>query len=425
MNFILVKTGKKELSIEESCKNNVIDNNIKFTLDILFKPGNNLEINKKQYTIVNYSWLNGDWLIYSDDINTDSEEQDDSYYNYKKRIDEKSEHMITKNAFNKLNKVIPNCLKGTTIGNSLLVTGDKEILKEQQQEQDQTNEDNIDSKIKKIFGKQNAFQLSENNIYLPYNLSYNTPSFLKDPISVSLFYLEYNFKIETNNNKKLEKTFNELDEERQNLEALEQKIFKYTGSIEDRDEIQQQNLKLNEEKTNNGNNLKSLKTYNKELTNLLNEYTSKKINLCEISINSNLEQILYSINKKNYNDIPQSITQINKDIKNCRQRNYNIHHNQKTYIIKQFNKVINLINENIQELNKKQTEYSNDMTLNELENALTKETDLSKYIIYKKKYIDLCKTILENILQKIDMENDYLLSICILITIINLQLVKN
>jgi hypothetical protein len=113
LNLILEKTGKKELSIQESCIKKVIDNNIKFTLDILFKPGNNLEINKKQYTIVNYSWLDGDWLIYSDDIKKDSEEQY-QYFNHKRYIDESSEHMITKNAFNKLNKVIPDCLKGTT-----------------------------------------------------------------------------------------------------------------------------------------------------------------------------------------------------------------------------------------------------------------------------------------------------------------------
>ena len=408
LNLILEKTGKKELSIQESCIKKVIDNNIKFTLDILFKPGNNLEINKKQYTIVNYSWLDGDWLIYSDDIKKDSEEQYQyQYFHHKRYIDESSEHMITKNAFNKLNKEIPDCLKGTTKGNSLLVTGDKEILKEQ--EQTDEKKITIDSRINKFFEIKEPFNLSENNCYLPYNLSYNTPSFLKDPISVSLFYLEYNFKKETNNNKKLEKTFYELDEKRQNLEALEKTIFKYMGSIEEREEIKKQNTQIDNKKTENNKNIKLLKNCNEQLNKLLSEYT---VYSCGDSINYELNNILYNIEKNNY-DIKSSIQTIDKNINWCKSHyHHNHHHNQKTEIINKFNKVINLINENIQELEKKQKEYNSDMNLNDLVNALNKKRiDISTYISLKKKYLDLCKTILENILQKIDMENDYLLSL--------------
>ena len=132
LNLILEKTGKKELKIQDSCSEKVIDNNIKTTLDILFKPGNVLEINKKKYTIFNYSWLDGDWLIYSDDIKKGDEEQEQQTYYHRRRYDnEESEHTITKKAFDKLNKVIPDCLKGTTIGNSLFITGDKKISEEQ------------------------------------------------------------------------------------------------------------------------------------------------------------------------------------------------------------------------------------------------------------------------------------------------------
>jgi len=407
LNLILEKTGKKELSIQESCTKKVIDNNIKFTLDILFKPGNNLEINKKQYTIVKYSWLDGDWLIYSDDIKKGSEEQDHSYYNHKRHIDETSEHMITKNAFNKLNKEIPDCLKGTTKGNSLLVTGDKEFLKEQ--EQTDEKKITIDSRINKFFEIQEPFNLSENNCYLPYNLSYNTPSFLKDPISVSLFYLEYNFKKETNNNKKLEKTFYELDKKRQNLEALEKTIFKYMGSIEEREEIKKQNEEMDKEKIDNDTKLKLLNKFNTTLNNLLSDYTSKS---CGYSIKSELDQILNNIKNQTYDDnISKSMDTIGNNINYC--KSHHIHnYYQKTDIINQFNKVINLINDNIQELNKKQKEFNSDMNLNELEKKLNTEKDnISTYISLKKQYLDLCRRILENILQKIDMENDYLLSL--------------
>jgi hypothetical protein len=412
LNLILVKTGKKELSIQESCTNKVIDNNIKFTLDILFKPGNNLEINKKQYTIVKYSWLDGDWLIYSDDIKKGSEEQDKSYsyFNHKRYIDETSEHMVTKNAFNKLNKVIPDCLKGTTKGNSLLVTGDKEILKEQEKKQTDENKITIEKRIKNFFDIKEPFKLSENDIYLPYNLSYNTPSFLKDPISVSLFYLEYNFKKETNNNKKLEKTFNELNEKRQKLEELEKTIFKYTGSIEERPEIEAVNVKLDNDKTENSNNLKLLTKHNKTLKQLLSVYTSKSCGYnTNNTINIQLDKISHNIKINNHDNIETSIIQINKDINSCNKYNSHINHHQKTDIINQFNMVINLINEKIQNLDKKQKEYTNDMTLNELEQTLNTNEDPSIYITSKKKYLELCRTILENILQKINMENDYLL----------------
>jgi hypothetical protein len=403
LNLILEKTGKKELSIQESCTKKVIDNNIKFTLDILFKPGNNLEINKKQYTIVNYSWLDGDWLIYSDDIKKSYREQDHSYYNHKRHIDETSEHMITKNAFNKLNKEIPDCLKGTTTGNSLLVTGDKEFLKEHEQTHEQKI--TIDSRINKFFEIQEPFNLSENNCYLPYNLSYNTPSFLKDPISVSLFYLEYNFKKETNNNKKLEKTFYELDKKRQNLEALEKTIFKYMGSIEEREEIKKQNEQMDKEKTENDTNFNLLKSFNTKLNDLLSDYTSKS---CGHSINYELDQILNNIKNQTYDNIPRSINTIKNNINRCNSHNHKYY--QKTDIINQFNKVINLINENIKELDKKQKEFNSDMNLNELEKAINTEKDnISTYISLKKQYLDLCRTILENILQKINMENDYLL----------------
>ena len=410
LNINLVKTGKKELNIQDSCTEKVIDNNIKTTLDILFKPGNILEINKKQYTIFNYSWLDGDWLIYSDDIKKGFEEQSQSYY-HRRHYDEETEHKITTKAFDKLNKLIPDCLKGNTIGNSLLITGDKQILEEQQKTDKIVSENKITnkSKIENFFKTpKDLFYSSENNDYLLYNLNYNIPSFLKDPISVSLFYLEYDFIKEITNYKKLEKTFNELEEKKQKLEALEKTIFKYTGSIEKRETITE---KINEKKENitkNSNNLSKLKENKKSLIRSLSNYNARTLNLCGYSINSELEQILININSDIY-DISRNITEININIDNCTQRHRTyMHQNNKSETINQFNKVINLIDDKIKVVEKKQIEYNSEMNLSDLEEELLKP-NIPNYINNKKNYLELCKKTLEYILQKIDMENDYLL----------------
>ena len=413
LNLILEKTGKKELKIQDSCTEKVIDNNIKTTLDILFKPGNVLEINKKKYTIFNYSWLDGDWLIYSDDIKKGDEEQEQTYYHRRRYDNEENEHTITKKAFDTLNKVIPDCLKGTTIGNSLLITGDKKISEEQKKKDEIVTENKITntSRIEKFFKDGGIYDLSENNDYLPYNLTYNIPSFLKDPISVSLFYVEYDFTKEITNYKKLGNTFSDLEEKKTKLAELEQTIFKNTGSIEEKEKIKTQ---LNERKdkiTKNDSNLKKLKENKENLNKSLSNYKSRTLNLCGYSINSELEKILFNINSNTY-DITSNIIKINEDINNCT-RSYSSHMYQtkKSETINQFNKVINLIDEKIQVFEKKHKEYTSEMNLSDIE--LLKTTNTQTYINNKKTYLELCKKTLENILKKIDMENDYLLSLII------------
>ena len=413
LNLILDKTGKKELNIQDSCTEKVIDNNIKTTLDILFKPGNVLEINKKKYTIFNYSWLDGDWLIYSDDIKKGDEEQNQQTYYHRRHYDnEESEHTITKKAFDKLNKVIPDCLKGTTIGNSLLITGDKQISEEQKKTDEIVTENKITntSRIDKFFENKDIYDLSENNDYLPYNLTYNIPSFLKDPISVSLFYVEYDFTKEITNYKKLGKTFSDLEEKKTKLAELEKTIFKNTGSIEQKEKITEQLNKRKDKITQNNNNLTKLKENKQKLNKSLTNYKSRTLNLCGYSINSELEQILFNINSGSF-EISSNIIKIDNDINNCT-RNYSSHmyKNNKSETINQFNKVITLIDEKIQVFDKKRIEYTSEMNLSEFEELLRKSTDIPNYINTKKTYLDLCKTTLENILKKIDMENDYILS---------------
>jgi hypothetical protein len=54
---------QKKMSIEDAKKYGIIDNNIKVTLDILFKKNNRFYIKGKPYTIFSHEWINGDWQV--------------------------------------------------------------------------------------------------------------------------------------------------------------------------------------------------------------------------------------------------------------------------------------------------------------------------------------------------------------------------
>jgi hypothetical protein len=54
---------QKRLTLEEATKSGVVDNNIKVTLDTLFRKNTNFYIRGKPYTIFAHEWINGDWQI--------------------------------------------------------------------------------------------------------------------------------------------------------------------------------------------------------------------------------------------------------------------------------------------------------------------------------------------------------------------------
>jgi hypothetical protein len=57
------KHMQKIRTLEEATDEGIIDNNIRITLDTLFKNNNVLEIGKRPYTIVSSSWNTGDWKL--------------------------------------------------------------------------------------------------------------------------------------------------------------------------------------------------------------------------------------------------------------------------------------------------------------------------------------------------------------------------
>ena len=421
LNKIIINTNKKELTIQDSCKEKVIDNNIKTTLDVLFKSGNVLEIDKKPYTVYNYTWLSGDWLIYSNDLKKESSEQQrfplqrgyNGYPGYSNYSNEFTEQKVTQNAFDELSKEIPNCLMGD-VDVSLLVSGDRDILQEQQKTDDVENDKKIldEEKINDFFKVNNEpFNLSENKLFLPFNLDYNIPSFLKDPISVSLFYLGYNYEKEITNYPTIKKYFDKLDKKKQQLDASIKNIFKHTGSTQNNETIKTETTRLMDDQITISNNLKNLKYSKKELTNLLNQYTNSKLleRNCERIIVEALNALNDLITGKNYTlALKEHIDRLKTSL-DCHSTATMRLQYRTSDIIKKFNYLIKLIDENINiEEKKKNKDSYNTKYLLELQSELQTD-DVKVYIEKKKEYLNNCRETLELILQKIDMENEYLI----------------
>jgi hypothetical protein len=413
LNKIVIDSNKKELTIQESCKDKVIGNNIKVTLDVLFKPGNVLEIDKKPYTVNSYTWLDGDWLIYSNDLKKDQIEDSETkgFYGYRNRsmYENEREKKFTKKAYDQLNKEIPNCLKGDLVGKSLLEIGDGEIAEQQIKADIVSNEKKMDlSTINSFFTEENK-KLTEKYLFLPFNLDYKVPSFLKDPISVSLFYLGYDFSKEIGNFPRLKKIFDELKSKKKELKELIDKISSRTG-----------NTKTNEKEEENSK--KQIDTFTKEndyfneTIKELNNILTKDIKLCSRDNLSNILDRLNNLNVKadnpridinsanSYTSYTNSILGI---IKNCNPKNIITTNNNNLY-----NNIISLIKEIKKKINNEVNENQNKIKSHERNNLISQYNslkDTNKYIDKKKEYLTNCSETLELIKQKIEKQNQYLL----------------
>jgi hypothetical protein len=425
LNKIIINTNQKELTIKESCKEKVIDNNIKTTLDVLFKSGNVLEIDKKPYTVYNYTWLPGDWLIYSNDLKKENNEQYPLHrgingynrqHNYQNEL---TEQIVTQKAFDELGKEIPDCLMGD-VDVSLLVSGDRDILQEQQKTDDIENDKKIfdEDKIDDFFKVNNdPFNLSENKLFLPFNLDYNVPSFLKDPISVSLFYLGYNYEKEITNYSSIQKYFDKLNKKKQQLDTLIKSIFRHTGSSQNSETIDTATTRLMKDQETITNNLNNLRYSKKELTSSLNQYTASK--LVERNCERNLVEALDSLNAlitgDNYTQqLRDQVDRIKTGLECHNSTTMRLQY-RTSDIIKKFNDILKLIDEKIK-IEEKKKNKDNDsyntkylLLLQSELLTLSNSDDVKEYIVKKKEYLNNCRETLELILKKIDMENEYLI----------------
>jgi hypothetical protein len=55
--------GEKQLTLQEATQKGYVDNNIRVTLDQLFKPNNIFYMDGKPYTIYSYDWSKGNWVV--------------------------------------------------------------------------------------------------------------------------------------------------------------------------------------------------------------------------------------------------------------------------------------------------------------------------------------------------------------------------
>ena len=415
LNKIVIDSNKKELTIQQSCNDKVIDNNIKVTLDVLFKPGNVLEIDKKPYTVNSYTWMDGDWLIYSNDLKKNQLEDSEpkGFYGYRNRsmYENERERKFTAKAFKELTTEIPTCLKGDIKGKSLLEIGDGEIAKDQMKADIISNEKKMDpATIQSFFSEENE-KLTTKYLFLPFNLNYKVPSFLKDPISVSLFYLGYDFSKEIGNFPRLKKIFDELNTTQTELKKLIDDISSRTG-----------NTKTNEVEEEIANKKRSeynqeIEFYNKKIQELKkileNKNNIKKCNDYEMSeIIVRIDTLLANIQKRDNPDptdfkpIEILIETINQRINKCKSSGISYNNTYK------FKEIITSITNIIKTLEDKIQEYQKQIKSYERNNLISQYTSLKsadKYIDKKKEYLTNCSKTLELIKQKIEKQNQYLL----------------
>jgi hypothetical protein len=212
-DIINKKFKKSRLTINQSCKDGIIDNNIKETLDILFKKGNMITINNKKHKISNYTWNKGDWTIYSDYL-------DKQIFSGKTEInsDEKLKIKKTSESFYQINIKTPNCINGSNFKNTLF--NKKDVKEEPPLSKEELFSENNISKIFKDKKNTNIFYKS-----LCFNMKNNIPSFSKDPLTNSILYIGNNFTKETEDNSSLKQIFHDLKDNSNNLKSIIDQIY--------------------------------------------------------------------------------------------------------------------------------------------------------------------------------------------------------
>jgi hypothetical protein len=328
------------LNIDKSCKDKVIDNNIKNILNILFKSGNLFYIKDKPYTINNYEWTTGDWFIYSPELDKKTKINEDPL----KREKETNPEKHTKDAYEIISKKTPNCLKGDASVSLIHSENQKKIYQQKMgtfANNTFFNKENID----KIFKTYNEISSNIFDRYLCFNLNDQIPSFDKDPLSISLLYIGNNFLKDIEAYPVLLKYYNAITTNAGELTEIINEI----NNI-----VTKNNLLITNNNDDNNATIKTIIKYNTELEKILNNLIKKlenyiknnqfsqywfNLQMGEIGTIINNYKELYIIFNKYINDKDKS-----KSIKT-----YLTYEKQK-YIIERFKNIrkkINNINDNI------------------------------------------------------------------------------
>ena len=431
------------LKIEQSCKDKVIDNNIKNILNILFKSGNLFYIKDKPYTINNYEWTTGDWFIYSSELDKNTKINEDPL----KREKETNPEIQTKKAYEIISKKTPNCLKGDA---SISLIHSENQKKQYQQKMSMFTNNNFFNKenIDQIFKTYKEMSSNMFNNYLCFNLNDQIPSFDKDPLTISLLYIGNNFIKDIEAYPILLKYYNAVTT---NASELNEIITELNNIVT------KNNLLITNNNDDNNSTIKSIITYNTELTNVLKSLKKKfenhiqnnqfrrqwfNIQLGEIETIIRNYKDLSSIFKKYINDkdkdktktiktflTPQKQKEIIDKLKNIRKQISKINDNINTMDINVRNSMFS--NNNITSYSSIETEYKK--KIEELNNSVSAfTTDLSKikeisnqfydkfklnkdkktlpaeFIKNKIEFFKTCKKVYSLIKQKLISQNNYL-----------------
>lgn len=249
------------LKIDQSCKDKVIDNNIKNILNILFKSGNLFYIKDKPYTINNYEWNTGDWFIYSSELDKDTETK----YDPLKRNKETNSEKQTKDAYEIISKKTPNCLKGDA-SVSLLKTETQKKIYEQKMGNLKNNNFFNKENIDQIFKTYTEIYSNVFDRNLCFNLNDQIPSFDKDPLTISLLYIGNNFIKDINTYPILLKYYNAVTS---NANELNQIIYEINSIVT------KNNLLITDNNDENNTTIKSIIDYNKELVIIIKKLIEK------------------------------------------------------------------------------------------------------------------------------------------------------
>ena len=328
------------LNIDKSCKDKVIDYNIKNILNILFKSGNLFYIKDKPYTIHNYEWTTGDWFIYSSELDKKTKINEDPL----KREKETNPEKYTKDAYEIISKKTPNCLKGDASVSLIHSENQKKIYQQKMgifTNNTFFNKENID----KIFKTYNEISSNIFDRYLCFNLNEQIPSFDKDPLSISLLYIGNNFLKDIEAYPVLLKYYNAITTNANELTEIINEI----NNI-----VTKNNLLITNNNDDNNATIKSIIKYNTELEKILNNLIKKLENYIK---NNQFRQYWFNLQMGEFGTIINNYKElyiifnkyINEKDKSKSIKTYLTSKIQK-YIIERFKNIrkkINTINDNI------------------------------------------------------------------------------
>jgi len=238
----IVSRSQQKLTLEEATKEGIVDNNIKVTLDVLFKKYNKFYIKGQPYSIYAHEWINGDWQVdkksfertilqstygqglygYNQNLSMQNKLADDEFDRFKKEHSDASRGFAVTSELSKFRDEYGNVtargLPGTTTDENTNAINELE-------EEERKNAPGGVKKILKKLVYQDAI-----NLGMDANLS-------NDPVSLSLIYaIDRNYSEDIKLNRKiLEPLYKELlaagEKYKQSKENYDNSIGSYFSFI--------------------------------------------------------------------------------------------------------------------------------------------------------------------------------------------------